>query len=107
MYGELRDIIFEQLYRFHVQVSRLEVVLQVGPAALWLPRCTAFLQAPVSCDMAQAVRSVVCTMALWVGCKMVAWWCFKCVCAARLPIQPDLVPGATQPYCCHRPSCLP
>ncbi|KAL4439477.1 hypothetical protein ABPG77_008806 [Micractinium sp. CCAP 211/92] len=28
VYGELRDIIFEQLYRFHVQVSRLEVVLQ-------------------------------------------------------------------------------
>ncbi|KAL4437302.1 hypothetical protein ABPG75_004441 [Micractinium tetrahymenae] len=28
VYGELRDAIFEQLYRFHVQVSRLEAVLQ-------------------------------------------------------------------------------
>lgn len=33
VYGELRDIIFEQLYRFHVQVARLEVVLQVGVVA--------------------------------------------------------------------------
>lgn len=34
VYGELRDVIFERLYRFHVQVSRLEMVLQVrGPRA--------------------------------------------------------------------------
>lgn len=30
VYGDLRDVIFEQLYRFHVQVSRLELVLQVS-----------------------------------------------------------------------------
>lgn len=29
MYGELREAIFERLYRYHVQVSRLELVLQV------------------------------------------------------------------------------
>ena len=30
VYGDLRDVIFERLYRFHVQVSRLEMVLQVN-----------------------------------------------------------------------------
>lgn len=29
VYGDLRDVIFERLYRFHVQVARLELVLQV------------------------------------------------------------------------------
>ncbi|PRW45372.1 hypothetical protein C2E21_5977 [Chlorella sorokiniana] len=28
VFGDLRDVIFERLYRFHVQVSRLELVLQ-------------------------------------------------------------------------------
>lgn len=35
MYGELRELIFERLYRFHVQVSRLELVLQVGWWWVW------------------------------------------------------------------------
>lgn len=30
VFGDLRDVIFERLYRFHVQVSRLELVLQVS-----------------------------------------------------------------------------
>ncbi|PSC73790.1 hypothetical protein C2E20_3044 [Micractinium conductrix] len=34
VYGELRDVIFERLYRFHVQVTRLELVLQEVDAHL-------------------------------------------------------------------------
>ena len=30
VFTDLRDVIFERLYRFHVQSARLELVLQVG-----------------------------------------------------------------------------